>query len=81
MEIILNGDKQQIENQSTILLLLNSLKINKEHAALMINGNIIPSSNWDSHLLKENDEVEIILSALIYLLFSLLIICFFLIFK
>ena len=59
MEIILNGDKQQIENQSTILLLLNSLKINKEHAALMINGNIIPSSNWDSHLLKENDEVEI----------------------
>ncbi len=59
MEIILNGDKQQIENQSTIILLLNSLKINKEHAALMINGNIIPSSNWDSHLLKENDEVEI----------------------
>ena len=59
MEIILNGDKQQIENQSTIILLLNSLEINKEHAALMINGNIIPSSNWDSHLLKENDEVEI----------------------
>ncbi len=59
MEIILNGDKQQIENQSTIILLLNSLKINKEHAALMINGNIIPSSKWDSHLLKENDEVEI----------------------
>ena len=59
MEVILNGDKQQIENQSTIILLLNSLKINKEHAALMINGNIIPSSNWDSHLLKENDEVEI----------------------
>ena len=59
MEIILNGDKQQIENQSTILLLLNSLKINKEHAALMINGNIIPSSNWDSHRLNENDEVEI----------------------
>jgi len=59
MEIILNGDKKQIENQSTILLLLDSLKINKEHAALMINGNIIPSSNWDSHLLKENDEVEI----------------------
>ena len=59
MEIILNGDKQQIENQSTIILLLNSLKINKEHAALMINGNIIPSSNWDSHRLNENDEVEI----------------------
>ena len=59
MEIILNGDKQQIESQSTIILLLNSLKINKEHAALMINGNIIPSSNWDSHRLKENDEVEI----------------------
>ena len=59
MEIILNGDKQQIDSQSTIILLLNSLKINKEHAALMINGNIIPSSNWDSHLLKENDEVEI----------------------
>ena len=59
MEIILNGDNQQIENQSTILLLLNSLKINKEHAALMINGNIIPSCNWNSYLLKENDEVEI----------------------
>ena len=59
MEIILNGDKQQIESQSTIILLLNSLKINKEHAALMINGNIIPSSNWDSHRLNENDEVEI----------------------
>ena len=59
MEIILNGDKQQIESQSTIILLLNSLKINKEHAALMINGNIIPSCNWNSHLLKDNDEVEI----------------------
>ena len=58
--IILNGENRQIDNDYSIEQLLNNLKLSSNRLAVEINQEIIPRSNYASHLLIENDKVEIV---------------------
>ena len=40
--------------------MLEKLEIEKKFIAVEINLNIIPKSEYDSHIVRENDSVEII---------------------
>jgi thiamine biosynthesis protein ThiS len=59
MQIILNGEPHPLEGDYTLLALLENLDVEKEHTALMLNGAVIPATDWHEHPLKEADEVEI----------------------
>ncbi|MAW40641.1 MAG: thiamine biosynthesis protein ThiS [Kiritimatiellaceae bacterium] len=59
MQIILNGEPHPLEGDYTLLALLETHEVEKEHTALMLNGAVIPATSWHKHILKENDEVEI----------------------
>jgi len=60
MKLIVNGEAHEHKGHGTIDALLDELGANKVHTALMINGNVIPSSDWASAALKENDEIEML---------------------
>lgn len=60
MQILLNGETYDYNGLATINALLDDIGANKDHTALMLNGSVIPSDNWEDQEIKENDEVEVL---------------------
>ena len=59
MNIELNGEPHLHEGDGSVLSLLQKIGANKDHTALMLNGQIIPSEAWSEPQLKEGDELEL----------------------
>lgn len=60
MKLTVNGESHEHQGNGTVDALLDELGANKAHTALMINGNVIPSEQWKSAALNENDEIEML---------------------
>ena len=60
MQILLNGESYDYKGLANINALLDDIGANKDHAALMLNGLVIPSDNWKNQEIKENDEIEVL---------------------
>ena len=60
VKLTVNGEPHEHQGNGTIDALLEELGANKEHTALMLNGDVVPSANWKTTALKENDEVEML---------------------
>jgi sulfur carrier protein len=58
--IILNGKTKQIDSDSNIEQLLKNLNLENKRLAVEINQQIIPRSDFASHILNESDKVEIV---------------------
>jgi len=57
MKIKLNDKSMELEATMTVNALLHQLKRYQQGHAVAINNDIIPRSNWETHLLQENDEI------------------------
>jgi len=44
----------------TITTLLIELGAKPEHTALLLNNQLIPSKNWNTQQLSENDKIELV---------------------
>jgi len=60
MKITVNNEIKNINDDSLSLLLNEILGEKTKGIAVAINNNIVPKSNWQSTLLKQNDSVLII---------------------
>ena len=60
MEIFLNGKTQQIENDCHIAALIKQLNIENKRLAVEVNLEIVPRSQFESHVLSAGDKVEIV---------------------
>ena len=60
MKLIVNGEPHEHRGNGSIDALLEELGANKAHTALMVNGNVTPSTEWDTPVLNENDEIEML---------------------
>ena len=60
MKLTVNGEPHEHHGDDTVDALLDELGANKEHTALMINGNVVSSNDWKTTTLNENDEVEML---------------------
>jgi len=60
MKITVNGEPHEHHGTGSINALLKELGAVKAHTALMINGNVVPSTDWESPVLNESDEVEML---------------------
>jgi thiamine biosynthesis protein ThiS len=60
MTIVLNGEKQQLDRNISVNELLKSLKLENKRLAVEVNQQIIPRSNFDQHILNDQDKVEIV---------------------
>ena len=58
--IVLNGKDKQVDSNSTIEQLLNSLDLANKRVAVEINQQIIPRGDFSSHILIAQDKVEIV---------------------
>ena len=60
MEILVNGEKISLPEDSSIKGLIVHLGYQNQRIAIEINESIIPKSNHSSFLLQDLDKVEII---------------------
>ena len=60
MEIILNGEAFKISENTNINALLSSHGHKDKMIAIAINGNFITKSSYETHIIKANDEIEIV---------------------
>ena len=60
MEILVNGEKISLPEDSNIEDLIVNLGYQNQRIAIEINESIIPKSNYSSFLLKDLDKVEVI---------------------
>jgi thiamine biosynthesis protein ThiS len=60
MEIFLNGKPQLIEENYNIAALLKKLDLENKRLAVEVNLEIIPRSQFDSHIFSAGDKVEIV---------------------
>jgi len=60
MKLQVNGEPHEHQGNGTINALLEELGANKAHTALMVNGDVMPSDDWKTTALNENDEVEML---------------------
>ena len=58
--IVLNGETTEVGSETSIDQLLASLNIENNRLAVEINQEIIPRSEFSSHILNEMDKVEIV---------------------
>jgi len=60
MEILLNGETQQVENNCNIRDLIEKMGLTQKRLAVEVNLEIIPRSQFDHHHLSPGDRVEIV---------------------
>ncbi len=62
MELKINNQKKQFAANSLTVQALLDLEIPEKQngIALAINNTVIPKSDWNSHLIKETDDILII---------------------
>ena len=56
----INGTIRQVETGTTIFNLVKDLVIAHKKIALEINGEIIPHSQFESRILQDGDQIEIV---------------------
>ena len=56
----INGISEKIKFGTTISGLINELNITNKKIALELNGEIIPRSQFDSRMLEDGDQIEIV---------------------
>lgn len=60
MQIIINGEKKIIDNNTTLAALLKELAIDSQRVAVELNRNIIDKADYSKTILKDNDSLEIV---------------------
>jgi sulfur carrier protein len=60
MELIINGEKKQINENSTLRQIITELQIEDKVMACAVNMEIVKKEAWDSFIPKENDKIELL---------------------
>ncbi len=60
MNLTVNGEAHEHRGNGTVDALLEELGATKAHTALMVNGTVISSNDWETTMLNENDTVEML---------------------
>jgi len=60
MMIFINGESQQVEDDTTIEQLLANLELSNKRLAVEINQDIVPRSEFPNYTFNEQDKVEIV---------------------
>lgn len=60
MEIMINGTKENIADNTNLLQFLISKQINPHTVVVEHNLNIVKNSEWSNIVLKENDTLEVL---------------------
>ena len=60
MNIILNGQKYNIENNITLKQMLINLNIEQKNIIAEVNGEVVTKDDFSNKIINENDIIELI---------------------
>jgi sulfur carrier protein len=60
MQVILNGEAQEIRDDITVAGLLHELQINLQYGAVAVNRRVVRKKDHEATHLKAGDRVEIV---------------------
>ena len=61
MKIIVNQKEMEIEEDISLQKFIDNFLTNKpKFFAVSVNGKIIHKNNWQTHILKEGDKIDIV---------------------
>ena len=60
MNITINGETSTLEEDINLQQLISMLDLENKRLAIEVNQEIVPRSEYASHVLKNNDKVEIV---------------------
>jgi len=60
MKITINGDSTDIRDNSSVAELLEHLQIGRDRVAVEISLEIVPKACYASHIIQEDDKIEIV---------------------
>jgi len=60
MKIIVNGEDRDIDDNLTVDALILVLGIKVKVMAIAINMDIVKKDNWNTHIIEENDKIELL---------------------
>ena len=62
MNIKVNNEQQEISENTSVAQLVEQLKISTNGIAIAINNTVVKKSEWNSTIIKNNDDILIIKS-------------------
>lgn len=60
MTIIINGQKREFQENTTLKSVIEELQIEDKVMASAVNMNIIKKENWENYILKNDDKLELL---------------------
>jgi sulfur carrier protein len=60
MRVTINGEAIKVAQDTNLKELLINLELDEKVMAAAINMEIIKQSNWDNHILKDGDKLELL---------------------
>jgi sulfur carrier protein len=60
MDLIINGEKQNVADNSTLQQIIRELQIEDKVMACAVNMEIVKKENWESFIPNENDKIELL---------------------
>ena len=61
MNILINGKPFKIEDDSNLITVLDKNQINNKFGiAIAVNNTVIPKTEWEKYIVKNNDNITII---------------------
>ena len=60
MKVIINGETINVAQDTNLKKLLVNLELDEKVMAAAINMEIIKQNNWDNHILKDGDKLELL---------------------
>lgn len=60
VNIVLNGERHEIENQLTLDKLLEKFSLPKQRVAIELNKSVVRRNDWHATFVAEGDTVEVI---------------------
>ena len=60
MRIHINGELREIDEQTSLLELIATLRLKAEQVAIELNQKVVRRAQWESTVLQTDDRVEIV---------------------
>lgn len=60
MTVVVNGEERALGGARTVAELVAGMVASPRGVAVAVNGEVVPRSTWDRHLLHDDDRVELL---------------------
>ena len=60
MTITLNGERREVDDAITVVALIESIAGTTRGSAVVVDGEVVPRSNWTTYALHAGQTVELI---------------------